>query len=321
MTAAKSHLLRIAAPLFLIATVLVSGCETLVPDRSYRYVHPTVAVFKFENKAGSPMKWDLGTGMADVMVTGLMDTERFTVVEREDLNAILKELDLQNRGRTRPEGKVPSQRLINVQYLIKGTVTDFSHISRGGIRVSTSSTGVRGRAATALVSMVITVIDVESGEILVSTTKSSRVRARGIDLNAAYEGISFGGQAFYRTPLGRATRSAIDDAIEEVVDTIGSQPWRPAIIDIDDDRVVLNGGRDRRVKPGHLYQVMQPGERIFDTETGNYLGTTPGEGIGLVEVTEVYNKFSYAVCREGETGEVGFRLHKLSSKERKALSE
>jgi curli biogenesis system outer membrane secretion channel CsgG len=321
MAAGKIHLWRIAAPWFLALLVFVCGCETLVPDRGYRYIHPTVAVFRFDNKAGSPMKWDLGTGMADVMVTGLMDTERFTVVEREDLNAILKELDLQNKGMTRSEGRVPLKRLINVQYLIKGTVTDFSHISRGSIGVGTKSTGFRGRAATALVSMVITVIDVESGEILLSTTKSSRVRARGIDLKAAYEGISFGGQAFYRTPLGKATRSAIDDAIEEVVDTIGRQPWRPSIIDIDDDKVVLNGGNDRRVKPGHFYQIMKPGERIFDTETGDYLGTTPGEGIGIVEVTEVYGKFSYAVCRQGETGEVGFRLQRLSSKEKKALDQ
>ena len=63
------------------------------------------------------------------------------------------------------------------------------------------------------------------------------------------------------------------------------------------------------------------GQRICDTETGDFLGTTPGEGIGVVEVTEVYDRFSYAVCRQGETGEIGFRLRRLSSKDSKALDQ
>ena len=298
-----------------IVALVLSGCSSLAPDSSYRYVHPRVAVFRFENKAPRGTRWNIGDGMADMMVTCLMKARRFTVIERENLPAILKELDFQRTGKTREEGKIPHQRIMNVQYLIKGTITDFSHIGRGGISIGTDSTYVGGRGSTALVSMVITVIDVESGEILLSTTSSRKVRARGLDVGAAYKDVSFGGQAFYRTPLGKATQKAMNRAIREVVDVIGSRKWQPVIIEVKNNRVVLNGGRDRRLRVGALYHVMRHGEKVYDTETGNLLGTTPGRRIGVVEVTELFDKFSYAGLREGELGEVGFRLQKLSRKE------
>jgi len=261
------------------------------------------------------MRGDLGTGMADLLVTSLMKTERFTLVERADLDAILSELDLQRKGITREEGKIPAKRIMNVQYLIKGTITDFNHISMGSLGVGVKSTHIGGRGSEAIVSLVIMVVDVETGEILLSTTASSKVYGRGFDFAAAYNDISFGGQTFYRTPLGKATRAAIEQSVKEIVKTIGNVQWQPAIISIQDDRIVINGGKDRRVKPGSLYRIIAQGERIYDTETGDYLGATPGDELGIIEVTEIFDKFSYARLVEGECGEIGFRLSAFSSQE------
>ena len=313
----------IARPtLFLLFTAslcfaLLPGCSVLTSTsrNAYKYAHPTLAVYRFDNKAGGSSGWDLGNGMADVMVNSLIHTGRFTVVERQNLDAILRELDLQHGDITRPEGKLRKQRIINVQYLIKGTVTDFSHIGSGGVGIGVKSTHIRGGGNTAVVSIVVSVIDVETGEILLSTTKSSKVHARRFDVAAAYKDIAFGGDAFSRTPLGKATARAIDDAVADIVRSIGSIPWFPAVVEIQDADIVVNGGEDRRLKPGMLFYVMEPGDEIYDPETGNLLGTTPGRKVGVIELTRVFEKFSYACLRDGRSGEAGSRLVRIKSSE------
>jgi curli biogenesis system outer membrane secretion channel CsgG len=307
--------LRVFAVILLLLTCL-TGCSGLpFFDRSYRYVQPTVAVFKFDNKAPFPLKWDLGEGMADQMVSGLMATKRFTVLERQDIGAVLEELQFQSGGVTRKEGKVPPQRVKNAQYLLKGRITDFTHVARGGIGIGYHWFRIGGGGTLAIVSMVIQVIDVESGQVLLAKTVSANAWAAELDLAATYQGVSFGGTAFYRTPLGKATQSAIDDAIGSIVKVIGRIPWRPVINSINKEWAVLNGGEDRRVKEGTLYHVIQPGQRIFDRETGDLLGSTPGARIGVLQVVQVFDRFSYARLLKGSCGEVGYNLEPLTSDE------
>ena len=58
-----------------------------------------VAVSSFENKTTWRGQVDLGDGMADQLTDALMQSGQFTVMERQQLGAVVAEQDLANSGR------------------------------------------------------------------------------------------------------------------------------------------------------------------------------------------------------------------------------
>jgi curli biogenesis system outer membrane secretion channel CsgG len=259
---------------------------------------------KFENRAGFALNWSLGDGMQEILVDRLLATGRFHVVERQDLGAVLQELKFQQDGVTRPQGKVATGRIRNCQYLIKGAVTDFGHISTNAGGVSGLSWDIFGGSNRAVMGMVLYVIDVESGEIIASENIEESVSAKDLSVKAAYTGLSFGGSAFYQTPLGRATRRVVERAVKRITTAIAAQPWQPQIALVQEDgSVVINGGRDRGVRSGAEFEVVDAGRPILDPATGDAIGQSAGRSIGRVIVHEVRERYSTATVVIGRAAD------------------
>ena len=252
-----------------LAALAAGGCATKPPDPAL-FVQPTVAVMKFENRAAFPLRWKLGDGMADILVDRLMATRRFHVIERPELGSVLGELRLQHSGATRRQRKAAPGRLKNVQYLIKGTVTDFGHVSTTSGWLKARSWGFSGSHARAIVGMTFSVVDVESGEILSSQRLEGSVNAESVAVKGRYQDVAMGGSVFYQTPLGRATARVMDDAVRKITEAIASRRWQPKIAVLNDDgTVLLNGGADRKVAVGGQYDVLETGQAIADPDTGD----------------------------------------------------
>ena len=289
----------------LMALWVCAGCAGGLGGRNPEdYVKPTIAVMKFENRAGFALNWSLGDGMQEILVDRLLATGRFHVVERQDLGAVLQEQKFQQNGVTRPQGKVATGRIRNCQYLIKGAVTDFGHISTNSGGVSGLSWDIFGGSNRAVMGIVLYVIDVESGEIIASENIEESVSARDLSVKAAYSGISFGGSAFYQTPLGRATRKVVERAVKRITAAIAAQPWQPQIALVQEDgSVVINGGRDRGVRSGAEFEVVEVGRPILDPATGDAIGQSAGRSIGRVIVHEVRERYSTATVVIGRAAD------------------
>jgi len=289
----------------LMALWVCAGCAGGLGGRNPEdYVKPTIAVMKFENRAGFALNWSLGDGMQEILVDRLLATGRFHVVERQDLGAVLQEQKFQQNGVTRPQGKVATGRIRNCQYLIKGAVTDFGHISTNSGGVSGLSWDIFGGSNRAVMGIVLYVIDVESGEIIASENIEESVSARDLSVKAAYSGISFGGSAFYQTPLGRATRKVVERAVKRITAAIAAQPWQPQIALVQEDgSVVINGGRDRGVRSGAEFEVVEVGRPILDPATGDAIGQSAGRSIGRVIVHEVRERYSTATVVIGHAAD------------------
>ena len=134
----------------LICLLLVTGLSACVPlqvaSDQYKYQKPRVAILEFDNKAALSEQWQLSEGMRDILVDALLKTERYTVLTRKDLGAVVTELDIQREAHFRPQGKVQQGHLKNLQYLIKGAVTEFAHVKGGALRLVGSKFGI-GAAA------------------------------------------------------------------------------------------------------------------------------------------------------------------------------
>lgn len=288
---------------------LCAGCANGFEwGRSDKYVKPTIAVMKFENRAPFVFKWNLGSGMRDVLVDRLVATGRYHVIERGEIGSVMSELKFQQSGATRTHARAELGRGKNVRYLIKGTITDFGHVASSSGFADLDLLGVFGSSARAVMGLTLYVVDVETFEIIASESISESVRAGDIDIRAKYRNVAFGGSVFHRTPLGRATARVIDRAVRRISGTIARRPWVPRLADVSPEAgyVTINGGVDRNVRTGAEFEVLEPGRPVVDPESGDVLGREASKVLGRVRISRVHDRYAVANIVGGRTGE--FRI-------------
>lgn len=93
---------------------------------------PRVAVLEFKNKADNQWWWHGGAEAAqDVFVTELYKSGKFIVVEREQLEALMREKGLTLSGDVDPATAVRVGKLLGVNYLLTGSVTEYGVTDKG----------------------------------------------------------------------------------------------------------------------------------------------------------------------------------------------
>ncbi|MDP6545721.1 MAG: CsgG/HfaB family protein [Phycisphaerae bacterium] len=267
-----------------------------------KFVKPSVAVIKFENRAPFPLEWDLGDGMKEMLTDALVTSERYRVIERLEIDTVLRELRFQYTGSTRKSGRAEQGRLKNVHYLIKGTITDFGHVSNSeGLLTHIDYFEIFTASQKAIMGMTLQVIEVESGEVVSSTRLEEAVNARDVTVNATYSKMAMGGGMFVRTPLGRATANVIRKAVKQITYAIADRKWNPKVAALQPDgTIALNGGKNRKIRTGVIYEVRDIGQAIVNPENEDILGYTRGKVVGWLEVTQVKELYSIARIVKGD---------------------
>ena len=79
--------------IMLILGLLVISSTAFAKDKEYKGPKKRIAVLDFEDKSsGQHSGWhNVGRGMADSLVTALVKTNRFIVIEREQINKVMAE--------------------------------------------------------------------------------------------------------------------------------------------------------------------------------------------------------------------------------------
>jgi curli biogenesis system outer membrane secretion channel CsgG len=128
---------------------------------------PSVVVMRFKNKAGSQW-WHGGAEAAqDVFVTELIKSGKFRVVEREQLQALMKEKNLTLSGDVDPATAVRAGKRLGINYILTGSVTEYgvTDKSAGGAAAGNGppvSAGKRRFVA----AMNARLIDTSTGEVV-----------------------------------------------------------------------------------------------------------------------------------------------------------
>ncbi len=264
-----------------------------------RSLKPVVAVSSFENRSGFEGQWRIGDGIADQLVVELKKCKRYEVLERQKLNLIISELNLQNSPLFRPEGKVSTGQLKNCRFLIRGEINDFTQVGGGSFMVALRKLFLFGRGYVARVSLSLTVVDVETGAIIASVPCAGDATARQAGFETEYKNVNFGGEAFYRTPLGSATRQAIRSGVRRLLREIPLQFWQPMIASVQDGFIILNGGAAEGFEVGRDYIVRKNAVPITDPATGDLLTWLPGTVVGTLRISDVADRISRAVPVNG----------------------
>jgi curli biogenesis system outer membrane secretion channel CsgG len=230
-----------------------------------------IAIARFEDRSGGGYQ-NLGTGVADMLATALVKSGKFIVIERQDLDKVLAEQHLGASGNVTPETAAKAGRVLGVELIVVGSVTEFGVSERkiaGGIS-ALGGAGLETKSARAVVD--IRLVNTMTGEIIAAETEEGSSTTLGVA--AQYKRINFSDlSAWNTTDAGKACREAVDDCVELIEDKESKVPWSGKIIKVNTDgTVIMKPGSDGGVELGADYDVFRLGEEIKDPDTGLSMG-------------------------------------------------
>jgi curli biogenesis system outer membrane secretion channel CsgG len=262
-----------------------------------------IAVTAFENKVKTPWwgpSWKIGDGLAEMLTSELSKSGQFIVVERQALGDIVKEQELGQSGLIRGETAARTGQVLGAQIVVRGAVTEFEEqASGGGAGIRFGGFGAEGSVRNAHVALDIRLIDTSTGQVIASHNAAKSAPAAGGGIGARVGSVTFGGDAFFQTPLGQATRAAMQDALQFIMAT-AFKAVTPSfsIVKVEGGMAYLNAGANSNVRVGDVFMVYSKGEDLVDPDTGLKLGSNETM-IGSIQVTTVQEKFSIGTIRGG----------------------
>ncbi|HET9706685.1 MAG TPA: CsgG/HfaB family protein [Gemmatimonadales bacterium] len=248
---------------------------------------------------------DIGKGIADMLVTDLVRNGTYSVIERKQLDQVLREQNFQQSGRADPSSAVQLAKILGVDAIIIGSITQFGRDDKklgvGGAGVHVGGIGIGGfgkKSAKAVVQIDARIVSTTTAEILGVATGHGESKRSGLTLAG---GLAIGGTGgagvldmgssnFSNTIIGEATRLAVDSLTGQLVAAAGGiqetkVEIRALVADVSGGEVTINVGTGAGVKVGGEYDVVRPGREIRDPATGRVLRrtTTP---VGKLKITQ-----------------------------------
>src|SRR5262245_15645198 len=249
-----------------------------------------------------PPPSDFARGLTEMLTTALVKTGRFVVLERTAIDRVTGEQDFGESGRVNPETAPAKGRIIAAQTLINGDITEFSYeqSSFGGKASPIGQLAAKADKVTAIVALDIRLLDAVTGEVIFSQRSKGKASMSGVAADFAYLDKSLSVASQQNTPLGKASREALEGSVAAIVAGLKKVPWSGRIIDVREDRVYINAGSEAGIQSGMQFDVYEPQLALVDPETGKALGT-PDRRIGAVTVEAVEDKYSVARVTDGST--------------------
>jgi curli biogenesis system outer membrane secretion channel CsgG len=217
-----------------------------------------IAVSEFTNSTPYGQR-RLGQNISSILITELSNTNRFIVLERDHVSKIMDEIKLSMSGLS--EDIYQDFELLGADYLIVGDVTKFA-VSTEGNR----SLASRSRTQKADVSADLRIINVRTGEVILSETGS------GLATKTTREVLGMGSSAGYDEGLEQdAFRASVTSVMENIVKTISSREWICDIIEIEGENIYVNAGRQSNLEIGTTLSLYEQGDPLKDN-SGRILG-------------------------------------------------
>ncbi len=226
-----------------------------------------VAVEKFENKTDA--RSDYFATLRTRITDEIINTRKFDVVEREQINSVLSELKLKAAGLTE-EGEGPEEgKLKSAGFVIYGSV-----LSLGMDKTTAAVASVAASKTTAKVEVQLRISSAETGKILSSKT----IIATKSQSRMAGEGTTTEGNSD-----DQSIQDAIRSAAKKVTDALIELAYPPKIIVVGKQDITLNLTKEQ-VEIDDLFDVLELGEELVDPDTGESLGAEE-EFIGRIQIT------------------------------------
>ncbi len=185
-------------------------------NRPFAGVRTPIAVGKFDNRSSymrgifSDGVDRLGSQAKTILITHLQQTNRFSVLDRDNLAEIQQEANIKSQA----------QKLKGADYVVTGDVTEFGRKETGDQQLF----GILGRAKTqvAYAKVALNIVNIVTSEVVYSTQGAGEYALSNREI------VGFGGTASYDSTLnGKVLDLAMREAVNKMVDAIDSGAWKP----------------------------------------------------------------------------------------------
>lgn len=274
-----------SSPLLLLA--LLVGIATLPVHAQKEGKKKRIAVFAFDDKTDNRVGWysqrSVGEGIADMVITELVKTGQYRVLERQELNALLAEQDLGQSGIVTPETAAEVGKVLGVELAVMGAVTEFGYKeNNNGVRIGGTNLGVGMMAAVTAVD--IRIVNTSTGEILQAENIRRTKRAPSGSFSKGR--IAFQSQQeLDQSVVGKSAREAVEDVVALVARNADAIPWSAKVVTEQSGKVFINSGANDGVRVGDVFFVYRDGEALVDPDTGLKLGAIQAK-VGKLQVAD-----------------------------------
>lgn len=276
---------------------LMMGLVVLPTQGAEKY---KIAVLPFDDGSIQDRWWDesweLGKGVSDELITALLDTNKFRLIEREQLDKILQEQNLGASGLVDTQSAANIGKILGVKYLVMGRVTEFTFKSSGGGAIGKNGIGLGVKTTTARVTIDARLVETSTAEILAGVKGAGEKKQTNLGVVYDWSAISFGSDEFRKTNIGVALR----DAVTQVANGLSEKAYGNAqpeaaltglIAYVNGLKVYINLGSSDGVKPGMSFVVYHIIDLVKDPSTGEVIDEV-SEPVAEISVTEVKEKAS-----------------------------
>jgi curli biogenesis system outer membrane secretion channel CsgG len=304
---------RILTALIAATAFFVTGTAISAQAQAAGKRRPRIAVMDFDygtvQSASSAVfgtNVDVGKGIVDLLVTGLVKDGTYSVIERKALDKIMAEQNFSNSNRADPTSAARIGKMLGVDAIIVGSITEFGNETKktnlggaGGNWHGFGLGGVGHSNSKANVAITARIVDVDTGEILgVADGKGQSARASTSLLGGGGNWSGFGGgnadfgsSDFQNTIIGEATKKAVDELAVNIdanspkvgVRTITVEG---VVADVAGSQIILNVGGKAGIKVGDQFNVERVTKEIKDPSTGAVLRRLANT-VGIVRATDV----------------------------------
>jgi len=222
--------IRARSAAVLVSVLVLAGCAATEQSRTlevpkvaaataapYKGLRSPIAVGKFDNRSsfGRGMFSDgvdrLGSQSKDILIAHLQQTNRFNVLDRDNLA----------EGRQEAQFKAAAQTIKGADFLVAGSVTEFGRKEVGDQQLF----GIlgRGKSQVAYAKVTLNIVNSLTSEVVYSVQGAGEFSLSSRDV------VGFGSTASYDATLnGKVLDLALREAVNNLVAGIDTGAWRPS---------------------------------------------------------------------------------------------
>ena len=273
----------------------VSANATEKVDSKYTGPRRRVGVVAFENKTAYGQN-RLGQAASDILITELVKTGKFIVVDRDKMEKLMEEQKLGLTGAIDPNTAAQMGKILGLNAIVTGAISNFGTRTTGSDYLVTQT-----KRQEASCTVDIRVVDAETGQILLADS------GKGVSKVGSGSFLGLGTKGGYAESIeGDALRAAVSQLIVNITSQINKKPWSCRIAQVSNDKVYLSAGTESGLQIGQKLKVFSQGSEIKDPDSGLVIGHEEEE-IGQVEIaSHAGEKLSIANVVKGRTPQKGY---------------
>lgn len=250
--------------------LLVAALALLVAAPSFaqeKTIKRKVAIGRFTNETqyGKGLFYDkendpMRKQALDILSSKLAQSGKFILLEREDLDVLVREAgDQMNK--------------IGADYIILGSITEYGRKSEGHEQVFSST-----KTQTVEAGVSVRLVEAATGLIIYSD------EAKGYAETTTKQTLGIGGTAGFDATLSdKAISAALSQLVENIINKCMDQPWRGYVLAVEDGNYIISGGKTQGITEGARFQLMKKGKKVTNPQTGMQI-ELPGTKMGTLTV-------------------------------------